>query len=90
LKYPCKSASNCRRCSPALTPRSQDKIARRQIDDADDPDLESANAVAVGVAADNRDVVGGAGLIDGLVAKLAGLSHRSAADAAGGAMGGSW
>ena len=40
-------------------------------------DLEVGNAVAVDVAADDRDVVGGASLVEGLVTKLALLARES-------------
>jgi hypothetical protein len=39
---------------------SQQEIARHELDDADDLDLEVSDTVAVDVAAHSREVVGGA------------------------------
>ena len=41
------------------------------VDDAEDLDLEVGNAIAIDVAADEREVIGGAGLVECLVAQLA-------------------
>src|SRR5215470_13487726 len=49
----------------------QDEIFRRGIDDPVQLDLEVGNPVAVEIAADDRNVVGSAGLIELLVAKFA-------------------
>jgi hypothetical protein len=41
------------------------------LDNANDRDLEVGNEVAIDIAADNRDVVGGACLVEGLVTQFA-------------------
>src|SRR5262245_51591851 len=56
--------------------RSQNEIGRRELDDADDLDLEIGNAVTVDVAADHRDVVDRAGLVEHLVLQFALLARE--------------
>src|SRR5262245_59963266 len=54
--------------------RSQQEIVLRQLEDAEDLDLEVRNTVTVNVAADDGDVVGRADLIEGLVAHFSALA----------------
>src|SRR5262245_27693975 len=64
--------------APTLMPalHSQQKIVLRQLHDPGDLDLEVGNAVTVDIAGDDSDVVGGARLVECLVAKLARLAAK--------------